>query len=147
MAHRSIGLRPAQPLDYKYALDLYLAAMGPTTAELMIWDEARQTASFARQWKQDDAHIIVLDDRDVGWLQAQETESVILLQQFFIEPDCQGQGIGSQVLARLLDGWQTVRKPVVLAVLKNNPARRLYERFGFVVVDEVGVKFLMRRET
>jgi len=36
-------------------------------------------------------------------------------------------------------------KPIVLTVLKNYSARRLYERFGFFVAGEVGVKFQMRR--
>jgi predicted GNAT family acetyltransferase len=46
----------------------------------------------------------------------------------------------------LLAGWVTSGKPVVLTVLKNNPARRLYERLGFAVAGEAGVKLEMRRE-
>jgi hypothetical protein len=38
-----------------------------------------------------------------------------------------------------------VGKPVILTVLRDNPARRRYERFGFSVVDEIGVKLRMRR--
>jgi ribosomal protein S18 acetylase RimI-like enzyme len=32
-------------------------------------------------------------------------------------------------------------KPLALSVLKNNPALRFYERFGFSVISEAGVKF------
>jgi hypothetical protein len=49
------------------------------------------------------------------------------------------------VLRGLLDSWIPTGKPLALTVLKNNPARRLYERFGFSVVGEAGVKFEMRR--
>ncbi len=46
----------------------------------------------------------------------------------------------------LLCAWKQTKKPIVLTVLKNNPARRLYERFDFVVVDHQGIKFQMRRD-
>jgi ribosomal protein S18 acetylase RimI-like enzyme len=46
----------------------------------------------------------------------------------------------------LLAEWEPTRKPVVLGVLKNNPARRLYERLGFLVVGESEMKFMMRHE-
>ncbi len=42
--------------------------------------------------------------------------------------------------------WAATNKAVVLGVLKNNPARRLYERLGFAVASETDTKFMMRRE-
>lgn len=119
--------------------------MKPLTAALMPWDENKQSAGFAEQWKLQDVQIITVEGRTVGWLQAAETASEIFLQQLFVSPDYQGQGIGSKVLQTLLKSWERTGKPVVLTVLKNNPARRLYERHGFVVVAEVGVKLQMRR--
>jgi ribosomal protein S18 acetylase RimI-like enzyme len=69
----------------------------------------------------------------------------IRLQQFFISPEHQRTGIGTEVLSDLVETWALTEKPIALTVLKNNPARRLYERFGFSVVGEVGVKFEMKR--
>ena len=74
-----------------------------------------------------------------------ETPREIVLQQLFVVPERQGAGLGTQVLKDLLRRWEPTGKPIVLTVLKNNPARRLYERLGFAVVGEVGVKFEMRR--
>lgn len=140
-----IRLRPATPADFDTAWCLYLVTMKPLTAALMPWDENKQSAGFAEQWKLQDVQIITVEGRDIGWLQAAETPSEIFLQQLFVSPDYQGQGIGSKVLQTLLKSWERTGKPVVLTVLKNNPARRLYERHGFVVVAEVGVKLQMRR--
>ena len=126
-------------------LEIYLSTMMPYTEELMVWDEQKQIASFARQWKLEDVRIICADGCDVGWLQATETPSEIFLQQFFVVPERQRAGIGTEVLATLLAGWKPTAKPIVLTVLKNNPARHLYERFGFFVTGEVGVKLQMRR--
>jgi GNAT superfamily N-acetyltransferase len=136
---------PAGHGDYEFALELHLMTMRPLTAELMTWDESKQTAAFARQWQVREAEIILCDGRDVGWMQARETISEVFLQQLFIAPDCQRRGIGSEALAQLLAQWDSVGKPVTLAALRNNPARRLYERFGFAVVDDIGVKVRMVR--
>ena len=141
----SIRLRPATAADYAFALDLYLRTMKPYTEELMVWNEQRQIASFAKHWDVEDVRVISADGRDVGWLQATETPTEIVLQQFFVAPERQRAGIGAQVLRGLLAGWKLTGKPLALTVLKNNPARRFYERFGFSVVGETGVKFQMRR--
>lgn len=139
-----IELRPASAADFPMAIDLYLTTMQPYTAALMTWDEARQRDSFASQWTLETTQIIVYRGRDVGWLDIQTSDAEFVLRQFFISPEHQGKGIGSQVLRRLLERSSETNAPASLTVLKNNPARRLYERLGFEVVDEVGVKFRMR---
>ena len=139
-----IELRPAEKSDYAFALNLYLETMEPYTSKLMSWDEQLQIASFARHWKLDDAQIISLEGADVGWLQSEHSPREIILHQFFVEPGHQRRGIGTAVLGRLLEVWATYDKPIILRVLRNNPARRLYERTGFQVIREVGVKFEMR---
>jgi ribosomal protein S18 acetylase RimI-like enzyme len=110
----------------------------------MVWDEQKQVASFAKQWKLENVRIICVDGQAVGWLQAVEAPSEIVLQQFFVAPNRQRMGIGTEVLRGLLAGWKPTGKPALLSVLKNNPVRRLYERFGFSVVSEEGVKFQMK---
>jgi predicted GNAT family acetyltransferase len=141
-----LTLRLATSEDYGFALGLYLSTMRPYTEELMTWDERKQVTSFAAQWRLEDVRVIRVDGLDVGWLQARESSSEIFLQQIFIAPGHQRAGIGTAVLRALLAGWVTSGKPVVLTVLKNNPARRLYERLGFAVAGEAGVKLEMRRE-
>jgi ribosomal protein S18 acetylase RimI-like enzyme len=49
------------------------------------------------------------------------------------------------VLSRILAAAAAKGKPVELSVLKNNPARRLYDRLGFAVVTEDEMKYYMRR--
>jgi GNAT superfamily N-acetyltransferase len=137
-------LRHAAQEHYQFALELYLSTMRSYAEQLMPWDEARQRDSFAAQWIRDEVRIIAVDGLDVGWLQVSESPAEIRLQQFFIAPARQGAGIGTKVLNDLLAAWKSTRKPIVLTVLRNNPARRLYERAGFSVVGDVGVKYEMR---
>jgi ribosomal protein S18 acetylase RimI-like enzyme len=141
---RHINLHQAEAEHYDFALHLYLLTMRPYMQELGVWDEHQQKASFAAQWKREEVRIISVDGKDAGWLQVAELPTEIRLQKFFVSPQYQRTGIGSEVLSNLLATWRSTGKKVVLKVLKNNPARRLYERFGFSVIAEAGVTFRMR---
>lgn len=48
-----------------------------------------------------------------------------------------GQGLGGRLLARLLEDARLCHPAVALSVRESNPARRLYERLGFVVVETI----------
>ncbi len=50
-------------------------------------------------------------------------------------PDYIGQGIGTQLLQHVLEAARKVHPAVMLSVRQNNPARHLYERVGFKVID------------
>jgi ribosomal protein S18 acetylase RimI-like enzyme len=52
-------------------------------------------------------------------------------------PAYASQGIGTRLLMALLEAARGVYPAIVLSVRADNPARRLYERMGFVVVDEI----------
>jgi len=141
---RQINLQQVKSERYDFSLHLYLLAMRPYMQELNVWDEQEQRSNFAAQWKLEEVRIISVDGNDVGWLQVSELPAEIRLQKFFILPQYQRSGIGSEVLSKLLATWRPTGKKIVLRVLKNNPARRLYERFGFSVVAEAGIVFRMR---
>jgi ribosomal protein S18 acetylase RimI-like enzyme len=52
-------------------------------------------------------------------------------------PQYIGRGLGGRLLARLLQDTRPTHPGVVLSVRESNPARRLYERLGFVVVETI----------
>jgi ribosomal protein S18 acetylase RimI-like enzyme len=51
-----------------------------------------------------------------------------------VAPAARGSGLGTALLARLLDDARRRHPAVSLSVRSDNPARRLYERLGFTVV-------------
>ncbi len=51
-----------------------------------------------------------------------------------VVPRARGTGLGTMMLNRLLDSAAADHDAVCLSVRENNPARRLYERLGFVYV-------------
>ena len=119
---RHVDLQQAKPEHYEFALHLYLLTMRPYVQELTVWDEQEQRARFAAQWKREEVRIISVDRKDVGWLQVAELPTEIRLQKFFVSPQYQRSGIGSEILSTLLATWRSTGKKIVLRVLKNNPA-------------------------
>lgn len=142
---RAVGLRPGSPRDFDFAFRLYRETMKDYSAPYIRWDDKRQKTSLANQLGTAEISVITLGNADVGWLALTETQSSIVLGHFYIEPQFQNRGVGSMILNRLLATAAAKAKPVELSVLKNNPARRLYERSGFVVVSENEMKCFMRR--
>lgn len=53
------------------------------------------------------------------------------------------RGIGSNFLLHLTDHSRNTGKPAYLKVFKTNPAKLLYEKFGFSVYDETSSHYLM----
>jgi ribosomal protein S18 acetylase RimI-like enzyme len=54
-----------------------------------------------------------------------------------VVPSCTGKGIGARLLSRLFAEAAASFPAVYLSVRATNPAKRLYERFGFVVIGEL----------
>jgi ribosomal protein S18 acetylase RimI-like enzyme len=66
-----------------------------------------------------------------------------------VQPATIGQGIGGALLGALLEMARGYYPAIALSVRETNPARRLYERHGFEVVDTItnrvgGRSFVMR---
>jgi GNAT superfamily N-acetyltransferase len=140
-----VSLRPARAGDLDFCASLYLSEMEATMRAVKL-DVTAHMARFPRQWEVSEVRILVLDGTDVGWLQTKVTEDALFLAQFFVAAALQRRGIGTQVLNRLLDEANQEGHAMTLAVVKINPALRLYERLGFRVTHEDDRKFYMRRE-
>lgn len=93
----------------------------------------------------DCADVLLRDGEPIGLLKVQRAPGVWEIVQMQIGSRYQGKGIGRLVLQELLAAADLVRVEVRLGVLKPNPARRLYERLGFVVVGGDAEEYFMRR--
>lgn len=54
-----------------------------------------------------------------------------------VSPEVTGQGVGSALLSHLIGMVKGEVPAIVLTVRNDNPAKKLYERSGFIVVEEV----------
>jgi hypothetical protein len=81
-----IALVPAASGDYEFARETYYATMRWIIERLFGWNQAEQDASFATQFRLNDARLIMMDDQRVGWIQPQQSESAVTLHKFYVVP-------------------------------------------------------------
>jgi ribosomal protein S18 acetylase RimI-like enzyme len=140
-----ITLRPAVAQDFDDCARLYFSEMEWVIRELKL-DPAGQVADFRQRWKATEVRIILLDNVNIGWLQTNSQGDTVFLAQLFVDAAFQRQGIGTEVLKRLIGQAASARRAITLGVVKTNPALRLYKRFGFRITGDDHRKFFMRRE-
>ncbi len=88
--------------------------------------------------------VIELDDRPVGMLRLSEEKGEMQLRTIILLPELRGRGIGRCLIEKILERGRQTGRPVVLQVLRLNPARRLYERLGFREIELTPTHHLMR---
>lgn len=140
-----IALRPAVTEDFEYCERLYFAGMKTIIEELHL-DMTAQTITFREQWILTEVRIITANGSEVGWVQGTMRDAGLFVAQLFVDGPFQRQGIGTEVMNRLIGEAARLNQAVRLAVVKINPAVRLYERLGFHTTHEDDRKFYMKRD-
>jgi GNAT superfamily N-acetyltransferase len=74
-----------------------------------------------------------IDSRQKSWV----------LEKLYLLPAYQRQGIGSFLLKNLIESAKSERAVVRLTVLEVNPARRFYERHGFILTHTISPRHHM----
>ena len=138
-----IALRPALASDRAFVEHVYYDTQRWIIEALLGWrGDDVEAERFAEQYDAPNTSIVVVDGEDAGWLTVQRGAD-IYLQSLYLVPKHQRHGIGTQLLTQLLNEGRTHRTTVRLDTARINPARRLYERLGFVVVSEDRFKIYM----
>jgi ribosomal protein S18 acetylase RimI-like enzyme len=84
----------------------------------------------------DCTQIIEFAGEAVGLLKVSRDDKDWHLIQIQLKPVLQGQGLGTQLIQTVIHEARNAGASLSLNVLKANPALRLYERLGFVVVED-----------
>jgi len=92
----------------------------------------------------DSSFIVKQKEEQVGAIKYVETSNEIEILQLQILPNHQGKGIGKQLMNYMIQVSSSLNKDLILRVLKENPARYLYERFGFQTIGEDQYEFHMK---
>lgn len=90
--------------------------------------------------------VIIYNKKDAGRFYTCESENEIRLLDITILPEFTGQGIGTNLLHRLIQRSNKVQKKISLHVIASNPALKLYQRLGFVQIKKDGFRYYMERE-
>lgn len=150
-----IRLRPCTPDDQSFLFQLY-ADTRSQEISAFGWDQAQQDAFLRMQFNAqqrsyemaypDAEHAIILgDDQPIGRMLVMHGEDAKVLVDIALLGSHRGQETGGRLLRELIARCDREAVPVRLQVHRGNPARRLYERLGFIQTGEDAMYFQMER--
>ena len=106
----------------------YVKDWGRATDVGCIALEPGSNQSIGAAW----IRLLVADEKTTSYVDDVTPELAIA-----VLPEYLGCGVGTQLLQHLLEAAKQLYPRVVLSVRATNPAKRLYERMGFVVTGEI----------
>jgi ribosomal protein S18 acetylase RimI-like enzyme len=152
----AVTLRPTTEADLPFLFHLYASTREEELAPVP-WT-AEQKEAFLRQqfgaqhawWREHYTgarfDLVLVDGVPAGRLYVDVWEREVRIVDIALVPEHRGGGIGTMLLRRVFDEGDAAEKPVSIHVEVFNPARRLYERLGFVEKGRHGdVYILMER--
>lgn len=138
-----ISYRPATADDFDYLWDLHREALRESVAKVYGWDDEWQLNYFKERFDPTARQIILYDLQPAGSLGLEWQKESLYIAYIAINLDYQGQGLGTAILQDTIRRGTAAGLPITLGVLRGNPAKRLYERLGFVVTAEEETRYMM----
>ncbi len=143
-----LALRPASPADAEFLYRVYASTRYEELAPAG-WPPEQVEAFLRMQFRAQDTHyrtyfpatafdVILWDGEPAGRLYVDRRPAEIRVVDISLLPEYRGRGAGSALFAALFDEARAAGLPVTIHVEAFNPARRLYDRLGFVPIDTSG---------
>jgi ribosomal protein S18 acetylase RimI-like enzyme len=130
----ALSFRIAGDDDFAYIYGLCEATMRPyVEADLGDCFERVARPTIQKLVQGSKFSKIYAADALVGAVAHERHETHIQLEEIYLEPAKQNQGLGTEVMRRFVEPSRSLELPIRLHVLASNPARRFYERLGFVI--------------
>ena len=140
-----LKLRKAHQVDNEFTYQVRRSAFKCYVEQVWGWDEDSQRALHDRRFAEQEYRVISLDGRDVGVISVAGKPDCLFVNQLYVLPEHQGQGIGRTCMLMVIDEGSKLGLPVRLQVLKVNPrALAFYERLGFAIMGDTETHFLMQ---
>ncbi|MFN6537498.1 hypothetical protein FACHB389_13480 [Nostoc calcicola FACHB-389] len=140
-----INLRSIKEVDFDFIYNVTKAAM-QSYVELTwgSWVDNEQRVWIYASIDLSTHRIIQFEGKDVGCLAIEYYPSHIQLTKLYLLPNFQRYGIGTFILRQLITEAKEKEKPLQLRVLAVNPARKLYEREGFIIQAQTNERIYMK---
>jgi ribosomal protein S18 acetylase RimI-like enzyme len=124
--------------DIDWAWDVYQATTQEHIVQVVDWTDQEQREERLAGLRSGSFEAIIDEAGErVGLVAVTDDGDELTIRHLELLPSVQGRGFGGAVIRTVIDRAATAGKTVSLRVLHVNPrARALYERLGFVVVEE-----------
>ncbi len=148
-----VDLRDAVPADRPFLRAVYASTREDELARTG-WSQAQKETFLDQQFAAQDLHytrnydnatysVIVVDGWPAGRLYIARWPAEIRIMDIALLPAVRGKGVGTALLRELIAEAAHDGKRLTIHVERENPALQLYERLGFVRVEERGPYYLM----
>ena len=155
MTGTAVTLRPVGDDDGDFSARVYASTREQELAPLP-WTEEQKAAFLAQQFAAQSVHyaehyadaswdVIVVDGQRAGRLIVHRGAVEINVVDIALLPEYRGRGVGTVLLRAIFDDADAAGLPVIVHAEHMNPARRLYERLGFVPVEDLGIYLKLER--
>lgn len=149
----TIGLRRASDDDSDFFRAVYASTRAGELA-VVPWDEASKAAFVDHQFTAQSVHyaqhypdaqvdVVTIDGEPAGRLYVNRRGHEIRVVDIALLPEFRGRGVATALFEALFREARSAGRVVSIHVEQNNPARRLYERLGFVRRGRQGIHVLM----
>jgi ribosomal protein S18 acetylase RimI-like enzyme len=147
LAVQGLALRPEAAAYDAYLLALYATTRAAELEQVQGWTPEQKQAFVAMQFNAQRHHyrtalanvafdVITRAGVPIGRLYTKEGETMLHIVDILIDPAERGAGVGTALLQGLAADARAAGKVLSIFVESYNPAKRLYERLGFVPVGE-----------
>ncbi|MCR9177113.1 MAG: GNAT family N-acetyltransferase [Alphaproteobacteria bacterium] len=142
---RVVGFDPAHADEFERLLDLRIRVQRAHLERLNRFHPERARQRFAAAYDPGATRLITVDGSFAGMISIFDRDDVLEIGQFYLEPEFQSGGLGGTILAALLAATDTDGRILVLDVIRDSPANRFYNRFGFVETHQAPYDIYYRR--
>ena len=149
-----VALRPLTEADEPFALSVYAStreeelAPVPWSAEqkdaFVEMQFAAQSAHYAQHYTGMTSDVVLIGGEPAGRLLVARWRDEIRIVDISLLARFRGRGAGSELLAELIDEATEMGKRLSIHVERDNRARGLYARLGFMPAGETGIHVRMQ---
>jgi ribosomal protein S18 acetylase RimI-like enzyme len=141
-----IAFREVNQEDFDFLYQMHVATMKEYVDQTWGWEDDFQKKVFQERFDPSEIQMITFNNIDIGVISLLKKKEEIFLRAIEILPQYQSKGIGTWLIKNIIQEGELSRVPVILYVLKVNPAQKLYKRLGFHIVSETTTHYFMRKD-
>lgn len=138
----ALELRQATADDLDALVVLYEKCMRSYSEVYYPWDHN----AFRHAFKPNEVEVLIYRSEIVGLVKTVLHEDHVYLAEVQMAEPMRNKGFGTYLVIRAVNHAKSLGLPLTLRVLRNNPARSLYERLGFRLVRENAIDYLLQKE-
>jgi GNAT superfamily N-acetyltransferase len=133
--------RPAAMRDYGFVYRLRRETLVQYLDAVAM--PAEEQAPFYARFDVMRHRLVQVGEARAGAVSVVERGKALHLANLHLLPAYQGLGLGTTIVREIQERAAALRRPVTTQVLKVNPARAFYERLGFRIDGEEGLRYRM----